>query len=280
MRLALVANARSGTTTDSGAVAAALRARGAEVTELDVDEADRAAEGAPDRIVVAGGDGSIGPVARTAARAGIPLAVVPTGTANDFARALELPMELEAACALAADPSAPTRAVELAEADGRPFVNAASAGLSVLAARRAAPLKSRLGPLAYLAGALRAGLTGRPIEATVRADGRQVQAGAAWQVIVGATGAFGGGSSLEAADPGDGRLDVAVLAAGSRIALARRAYGLRFGAITAQPGVTHARAATIEVEVAPGTRWNVDGELCELSPARFTVAGAVEVVVG
>ena len=37
--------------------------------------------------------------------------------------------------------------------DGRPFVNVASAGLASVAARRAAPLKPRLGPLAYAVGA-------------------------------------------------------------------------------------------------------------------------------
>src|SRR5687768_17327446 len=38
-----------------------------------------------DRLVVAGGDGSIGPCAAAAAERGIPLGVVPVGTANDFA---------------------------------------------------------------------------------------------------------------------------------------------------------------------------------------------------
>ncbi len=279
--MTLVANARSGGTDASGAVAAALRARGAGVAVLDVGAVEAAAEDDPERLVVAGGDGSIGPAAAVAARAGVPLAVVATGTANDFARALGLPREVGAACALAADPDASTRAIELAWAGERPFVNAASCGLSVLAARRAAPLKPRLGPLAYAAGALRAGLTGRAVAATVRCDGRVVHDGPAWQVVVGATGAFGAGSGLEEADPGDGLLDVVAVGAGSRAALVRRAWGLRRGRGARQPGVAHARGARIEVAVAPGTRWNVDGEVCALGPAAFRAqAGAVEVVVG
>ncbi|HEU4657367.1 MAG TPA: diacylglycerol kinase family protein [Capillimicrobium sp.] len=280
MRLVLVANARSGSATDAGEIASRLRAHGADVTLLDIGEAERAADGRPDRIAVAGGDGSIGLVARTAARAELPLAVIPSGTANDFARALELPMELDAACALAADRAAHTTEIELAHAAERPFVNAASCGLSVIAARRAAPLKPRLGPLAYAIGALRAGASGRPIEARVTADGEPVHDGPAWQVVVGATGAFGGGSSLEAADPRDGLLDVAIMAAGSRAALVRHAWGMRFGRITEQSGVTHARAHRIEVHVPAGTRWNVDGEVCTLEPATFAAErGAVAVVV-
>lgn len=281
MRLVLVANARSGGATDADAVADALRAHGAEVSVLDVEEADRAADARPDRVAVAGGDGSIGPAARTAAAAAVPLAVIPTGTANDFARALGLPMELDAAASLAADPRARTLPIELAHAGDRPFVNAASCGLSVVAARRAAPLKPRLGALAYAVGALRAALTAHPLrDVVVSADGAIVHEGDAWQVVVGATGAFGGGSGLDAADPHDGLLDVVVLVAGSRAALARHAWGLRFGRITRQRGVVHARARRIEVRASTGTRWNVDGEVCDLQPATFGVEpGAVEVVV-
>ena len=58
---------------------------------FDVDEVEAAVESGAERIVVAGGDGSIAPVAAAAGAAGIPLAVVPAGTANDFARRIGLP---------------------------------------------------------------------------------------------------------------------------------------------------------------------------------------------
>ena len=283
MRLTLVANTDSGGSTDAGAIADALRAHGSQVTVrdiADIADVDGVPGDAPQRIVVAGGDGSIGPLARTAGDAGIPLAVIPTGTANDFARALRLPDELDAACALAGDPRARTRAVELACAGDRPFVNAASTGLPVIAARRAAPLKSRLGPLAYAVGALRAGLSGRPLAVRARVDGETVHDGPAWQVVVGATGAFGGGSGIAEADPHDGLLDLVVLEAGSRAALVRRAWGLRTGRVARQPGVTHHRGAHIEIETPEGAEWNVDGELCRLQPTRFSARrDAVAIVV-
>jgi len=280
VRLTLVANTDSGGATDADAIASALARLGSEVTVLDIDDAARAAHGAPQRIVVAGGDGSIGLLAQVAGDAGVPLAVVPTGTANDFARALELPSDLDAACALAADPDARTTAIELASAGGRPFVNAASTGLPVIAARRAAPLKPRLGPLAYAVGAVRAGLTGRPVEVRATVDGETVHAGPAWQVVVGATGAFGGGSGIAQADPHDGLLDLVVVAAGSRLALVRRAYGLRTGRIADQRGVTHRRGRLIDIATPEGAEWNVDGELCRLHPASFSArSDAVAIAV-
>jgi diacylglycerol kinase (ATP) len=282
VRLTLVANPDSGRDTDPDALAAALRERGAEVDPFPIgaiDEAEGAAARA-DRVVVAGGDGSVGPAAQAAARAGVPLAVIPTGTANDFARAMRLPVGRDAALDLAADPDAPTRRIELLRAGNRPFVNAVSTGLAVTAAQRARPLKRRLGALAYVVGGVRAGLTADPIALRVTADGQEAFDGEAWHVIVGGTGAFGGGSRLGRADERDELLDVAIVKRGSRAVLVLRAWGMRTGTLEEQRGVRHVRARHVEIEAPPDTEFNVDGEICALRPPIFDVQpGGVEVVV-
>ena len=282
MRVALVTNAGAGSGTDGDRVASLLRAAGAEVWVHAFDPRDgedaagRAAAAAtaerPARLAIAGGDGSIGPVAVHAARAGIPLAVIPTGTANDFARTLDIPRDLEAACALAATETR-ERPIDILRAGDRPFLNAASVGLSVIAAHRARPLKRPFGPFAYALGALQAGLTAKPLRCGVRADETEVHSGRVWQVIVAGTGAFGGGSELDAADPSDRLVDVAVLEAGPRLTLVRRAWGMRGGELTAQPGVHHARGRVIDLELPPDTPFNVDGEVCGVAPARFCARG-------
>ena len=282
MRIALVTNVASGSGTGSGRIAALLRDAGARVAvhTFDPDDGDGAIDSAaaaaaaerPDRLAVAGGDGSIGPVAVHAAASDLPLAVIPTGTANDFARALEIPRDLEAACVLAVRETR-ERPIDLLRAGERPFLNAASVGLSVIAAHRARPLKRPLGPFAYAVGALHAGLTAKPLRCHVSADGTQVHSGPAWQVIVAGTGAFGGGSTLDDADPSDRLVDVAVLEAGPRLKLVRRAWGMRGGDLTAQPGVRHARGTVIDLEVPPDTPFNVDGEVCRVAPARFSARG-------
>ena len=231
--------------------------------------------------MVAGGDGTVGGAAELAGRLGVPLGVVPTGTANDFARANRTcPHERKAALRLAATGQAVTR-LELGRlADGRPFVNVASAGLASVAARRAQPLKRRLGPLAYAVGALRAGASGRPLRCSIRADGAEAFAGDAWQAIVTVSGAFGGGSGVEASDPRDGRLDVVVIPAGSRPGLVRRAWGLHTHAIAEQHGVVHSRGRVVEVGLPRGTEFNVDGEIRDGGMERITVeAGAFTLVV-
>lgn len=296
MRLALIANQRSGTASEPYELEALLAAGGAAVSYVPIEQiADREggaledgaldalrAGGPPDRIVVAGGDGSIGPAALCAAQLGVPLAVVAAGTANDFARAKRLPLDdLDAACALARDPAAATGHAELGMAGERPFVNAASAGLSVAAARAAKPHKPRLGPLAYAVGAVKAGVTATPLRCAVACDGAERYAGPAWQVVVAVTGAFGGGSQIGETSTDDEQLDVAVVPAGSRIGLVRRAFGMKTGRLTEQDDVAHERGAVIDVELAGHPAFNVDGETCRCEPARFTLRpGGFHVVTG
>jgi diacylglycerol kinase (ATP) len=276
--VALVVNPASGARLDPAALVRAMEERGARVTVHERGDPD---VGRPDRLVVAGGDGTIAPGAEVAGRLGVPLGVIPGGTANDYVRATGLPVDPLSAAALAVTGTA-LRRYELGRlADGRPFVNVASAGLASVAARRAAPLKPRLGPLAYGVGALRAAATAAPLPCAVRADGAIVFDGPAWQVIVAVTGAFGGGSGVAAADPSDGDLDVAILPAGSRVGLARRAWGLRRHTIAEQRGVEHHRAEVIELDVPPGTEVNVDGEVREGGLERVTAErDAYELVVG
>ena len=279
MRIALIANPASGNGLDIEALAATMRRHGADVRPCEGPEAAAAYE--PERVAVAGGDGTLGSAAELAGRLGVPLAVIPTGTANDFARACDLPSDLEAAAELAAT-GAETRPMELGRlADGRPFVNVASAGLASTAARRAEPLKPKLGPLAYGVGALRAAASEQPLACSVRADGREVFDGRAWQAIVSVTGAFGGGAEVGGADPADGVLDATGLPAGSRLGLARRAWGMRRGTIAEQGDVCHARGAVVEVRLPPGTELNVDGEVADGGLERVTVErGAFELVIG
>jgi diacylglycerol kinase (ATP) len=278
VNVVLLVNEASGSGTDGDAIEAGLRAEGAEVRRLPLDRTDEAASLAPERLVVASGDGGVAPAADAAGGIGVPLAVVPSGTANDFARRMRLPFETAEACRLAVHGSR-LRRLDLGRLGDRPFVNAASAGLAPAAARRAGPLKRLLGPVAYMVGAVWSAATERPLPCAVSCDGREVFSGDAWQVIVACSGAFGAGSRLDEADPADGLLDVVVIAAGPRLRLVRHAYGIRRGRLSDQPGVVHARARVVELDLPPRERLNVDGELVEPAPRATVDPGRFELVV-
>jgi len=272
-----VANPRSGSC-DPDAVAARLRALGARVEQFEVGDAERAAAAGCDRLAVAGGDGSIAPAAAAAGGAAIPLAVIPAGTANDFARRMGLPRELEAACRLAVEGER-VREMELGWMDERPFVNVASAGLPGPAARRAKRWKKPLGPLGYAAGAFAAGATARAVPVEVECEGETLFDGEAWQVTVAASGAFGAGSSIAEADPHDGALEVVAVEAGPRPGLVALAYRLRSGRLAGHRRARQRRCTSAVVRVPDGTDWNVDGEIVPIGTSYFRgEAGAFRLV--
>jgi diacylglycerol kinase (ATP) len=276
--IALVANPGSG---DGAAerVERTLEAAGARVEAFPPDRAAEAAASGAERVAIAGGDGSIAPAASAAGKAGIPVAVIPTGTANDFAGAAGVPADFDAACDLALRGER-RRRVDLAWLGERPFVNVASAGLAPKAARRAAGLKGTLGSLAYLVGAAAAAARSRPVRCRAECEGEEVFRGEAWQVTVGCSGAFGAGASV-GGELDDGRLRVIAVPARTRASLLRRAYGLRRGRIGEQPGVAAASCTRARLDLPPGAELNVDGELVEGGPVEARVEpGAFELVVG
>ena len=280
MRIALICNPQSGRGVDAEGTAAQLRDCGADVVEVG-HTPDQVEARDAERLVVVAGDGMVGPAAALASERGVPLAVVPAGTANDFARDRSLPTDSDEAAQLAATGER-TIPMELARIDGRPFVNAASAGLSTSAASRAKPFKQVLGPFAYVVGAVVAGAVSPSVRSVARVDGREVFSGRAWQIIVAATGAFGGGSEVDEANPHDGRLDLLVMPAGSRLRLPLMARSMRRGDLARRPETVHEVGDVIEIEVPAGTSFNVDGEVVEPAGAtvRFTAeAGAFQLVV-
>jgi len=86
-----------------------------------------AADRGADVVVVAGGDGTLGSAADALAETGIPLGILPMGTFNHFAKDLGIPIDLGAAARVIVEGR--TIAVDVAEVNGRTFVNNSSIGL-------------------------------------------------------------------------------------------------------------------------------------------------------
>ena len=105
------------------------------------------------RILVAGGDGSIGSAAGAIAGTGIELAILPCGTLNHLARDLSLPLNLEEAAQIAkTGHSVP---VDAAVVNDRIFLNTSSVGAYVAFVRARDRLERRVG---YHVGSLVAGV--------------------------------------------------------------------------------------------------------------------------
>lgn len=286
VRIALILNPRSGGVDDANVLVKQVRARCDHLTVHEIDEPEAAFAEGPDRVLVAGGDGSLGAVFGAAAASpyATPVGVLPAGTANDFARSLDLPLDVAPALELATNPNAGLSKIWAGTANGRPFVNVASAGLAVEAAEFAEDHKRRFGPAAYLVGAVQAGAMGSPVRAAVSIDDVDQATGRVWQVLVGASGRFGGGSGLGDAEPRERDFTVAWVPARSRATLPFRALGLRSRTLERQPGIESWQSDHPVVVASRGgapVEWNLDGERWDPGTAEvaFAPIGPVPVVV-
>lgn len=79
-----------------------------------------------DRLIAAGGDGTVSSVAAAAARSGRTLGVIPCGTLNHFARDAGIPLDLDAAVQVLAEGR--TRLFDTGVLNDRIFINNASIG--------------------------------------------------------------------------------------------------------------------------------------------------------
>ena len=106
-------------------------------------------------ILIAGGDGTVNYVVNLMKQYGIdiPVAILPTGTANDFASVLGMPASIPQACRKILEGE--IRSVDLGRVNGSYFVNVFSCGLfSDVSQKTPTILKNTFGRLAYYVGGL------------------------------------------------------------------------------------------------------------------------------
>jgi diacylglycerol kinase (ATP) len=236
-----------------------------------------------DLVVVGGGDGTVACAAGRVAGTNIMMGVLPLGTANDFARTLEIPNDLAAACAAIADGKVVD--IDLGRADGQPFLNVASVGLSVGVTEALSPrLKRHIGPLAYGVATLRAYARHKPFRARLEfpeGDHEPLELEHLLQVAVGNGRHYGGGNTVSpTAGIDDHTLDIYAILAGplrEHVSIARL---LKDGSFIKHDRVYHLTSRQVRLITEPPLPVNLDGEIATVTPTDFTVQrNAVHVVV-
>lgn len=228
----------------------------------------------PGLLVVGGGDGTVGCAADRVRGTSTVLGVLPLGTANDFARTLEIPTDVPAAVRTLV--AGQVVDVDLGRVDGHTFLNVASIGLSVEVTRRLTPgLKRRLGPAAYPAATLAAYRHHRPFGARLDfpdGDHPTLELDDLIQVAVGNGRHYGGGNSVSpTASLDDHLLDVYVIERGrlrDHVSIARF---LKDGTFVEHERVHHLTTRRVRVTTDTALPVNLDGELGLSTPADFTV---------
>lgn len=238
-----------------------------------------------ERIVVAGGDGTLSEVTSGLLDAGlgdvVEIGLLPLGTGGDFPRSLGLPRDLEAAIACIAAGS--RRRVDAAriraiDTQGREvathFVNVMSAGISGFIVEGVRNTTRVLGgTAAFLIATLRGILRHRAEPVRLSVDGVCVHEGPLRLAAVANGRYFGGGMAVApTAELDDGMFDVVWVPGVSRPKLVAKLSLFYRGRHLEEPGIGHRLGRVVEMEPLAGSvPIEVDGEPVGVLPVRIEI---------
>jgi diacylglycerol kinase (ATP) len=272
------------------------------------EAARRAVEEGYERIVSAGGDGTLNETLNGVASVeggleAVAIGVIPVGTGNDFATAIGIPQDAEAAAAMLIDSASAPRPVDVWRVNDRCFVNVSGGGfIAEVSDAVDTRLKTVAGKLAYLIGGVQVIWTYDALRARLK-----FPRGAMYVPDLGASSdpaavnvqrfedfemddlyAFaacnapliGGGHVIgPLARIDDGQLDLCLIRASSLtefLAVLRQVPG---GDHVQDARVSYVRAPAIELVFDRPIKINTDGQVLESDRATYSLAGRARILM-
>jgi diacylglycerol kinase (ATP) len=290
-RIALLVNPTSGVGRGGRAgrqLAGRLRADGHEVLDVSEETAEAAHQharaavrGGADVLAVVGGDGMVHLGADVCARTDCALGIVASGTGNDVARSLGLPVHdpARAADIIAHGEPRPIDLGRHTDDEGHPhwFAGVLAAGFDAVVNERANRLRRPRGRARYLLAVARELPVLRPMPYTIRVDDQEVRTESVLVAVANGP-AYGGGLQIcPQARMDDGLLDVLVVHPLPVTELLRVLPRVFHGGHLGHPAVQLLRGREVElagpdlVTCADGERFRPLPLACEAVPAAVRV---------
>ena len=269
MKIAVLAHSKKTVGGGLPELSAELKRRGqAEVTWYEVTKSKKMPKAAraavadgPDLFLVWGGDGTVQRALDVLARkrgSTAPVAIIPAGTSNLFARNLGIPRDLKAALDVAF--SGERAVIDVGSFNGERFGVMAGVGFDAMMIGDASrSMKDRLGRAAYVYTGVK-NMRRASFEAEIDVDGAPWFRSSASCVLIGNMGdLFGGITLFPNADPADGRLEFGVLQAEKISDWMRMAGRQLTGNLERSPLFTTVSARRVDVRLQRSIAYELDG---------------------
>jgi diacylglycerol kinase (ATP) len=240
------------------------------VAEGDASETARqAVQDGYDHLFIAGGDGTLNEALNGVASAGgldaVTFGVIPLGTGNDFATALGLPDDVDAAIDQLLE--SPALLVDVGRLNDRYFVNVSAGGFLAEVSDAVNPrLKTLAGKLAYLIGGAQVILDYEPVHAQLRrVDGATGPEQMALYAFAVCNSRLVGGGRLIAPDAlvDDGELDVCLIHAMPTLEFLTLLRRVSEGDHVDDDRVAYFRTRELELAFDRPIKVNTDGQVLE-----------------
>jgi len=245
----------------------------------DALERARAIHGGLDRIVVAGGDGTVNEVINGLADPSrIPILHLPTGTANQLARSLDLPFDPEKLVVILEQGA--IRRIDMGLAGNRRFLLLVSSGFDARVAQEVKKYRGNtLGYSGYLFPILKAFASHRPARLHAIIDNERRITGC--NVMALKVREYGGAFVFaEEARLDSGRFEVCVFEQGSVGWMSLYAVAGLVGKASEVPGVIRLTALSVRIESEEPVPVEIDGDHSGMTPVDISMQpGVVPVVV-
>ena len=226
-----------------------------------------------DILFIAGGDGTVHSAvhALSAVPAPPPMAIIPSGTCNDFARTLNIPLELD----LAAEEliNGEIREIDTGKINGGSFLNFAGIGLITDASSNIDPhLKERYGKLSYFMSALQSMRQATPFPVYLKIDGTSYAEEGVLVLVMNGKSIGRHSFPLATIDPTDGLLDLFIIQTSSLAAL-REWFSLSQPKLAAEEleHIAHYQGKSISIRTEEEFDVDTDGETYLTTPLDIEV---------
>jgi len=232
-----------------------------------------------DVLVVVGGDGTLHEVVNGLAGQKATLGLLPEGSGNDFALAMNIPSDLEQALQILLRDR--RRSIDLGKANARYFHNGLGIGFDAWVVNQALKVSKLRGNAIYLYSVLRTLFSYRPALLNMFYDG-QVHTKDFFMLTIANGISLGGGFRLTPeAQMDDKRFDVCIIENMPKLSILKNLIKVYNGKHKNDPRVQIIQTPRVQIESEQGFAIHADGELLSLNEKKLTaeiVPHAIEVI--